>query len=113
MLTTRDCHLRRPWRNTRTKIKPYKQQRKKKNQSNCLRNLTAAIHTLIDFAAFVTSSEAEGSELSTTDVVVNAAYILAFVAYGLFMMRSAQRLWNDSPHKDPTPRIGPSTEHTA
>lgn len=71
------------------------------------------IHALIDFAAFVTSSEADWSELSTTDVVVNAAYILVFVAYGLFMMRSAQRLWNDSRHQDPTPQIGPSTERTA
>ena len=53
------------------------------------------IHALIDFAAFVTSSEAEGIELSTTDVVVNAAYILVFIVYGLLVMRSAKRFQND------------------
>src|SRR4051794_36030637 len=43
MPTTRDCRQPGPWPNTRTNIKPSKQQRKKKNQSNCLKNLTGAL----------------------------------------------------------------------
>jgi membrane protease YdiL (CAAX protease family) len=50
------------------------------------------IHALIDFAGFVTSGETVAGHVSTTDAAVYGLYILVFVAYGLFMMRSARRL---------------------
>ena len=71
------------------------------------------IHALIDFGAFVTSGEAGTVEISTTDVVVNTAYILVFVAFGLFMLRSAGGLPHDQRKQDPTPLTGPSTEYPA
>ena len=50
------------------------------------------IHALIDFAGFLTTGETVMVDVSVTDVVVLGVYILMFLGYGLFMMRSVTRL---------------------
>jgi uncharacterized protein len=50
------------------------------------------IHALIDFAGFATSGETIMGDVSAADVAVYGLYILMFVTYGLFMMRSGRRL---------------------
>lgn len=50
------------------------------------------IHALIDFAGSVTSGDTVMGEVSATDVAIYGVYVLLFVAYGVFMMRSVTRL---------------------